>query len=707
MVDRVIKLEGRGLRGESYADTARRSGLFGILPTDDDETVIGKINADAAASADRAELAAEQATDLVLPENRFVAADLATARSDGEAATTAGTYFIAVGEAEGEAEVRLRTAGGSDLIYTEITKSGLASPDPGKGAALIGVSPNETAADVFAQEVRITTFGAKFDVADHGNIANATDDTDAWEAALDYLELVGGGTLDLPPGASKITRQITIPNVPIRISGSGRRKVYPGLFAAGTPCPSTVVPVHTGRCAFRFLATANGHGGFCAENFNVATLETGDMPTTAFGWETQGGFLYGFTFWRVGVHGFTSAFDTFANGGSERAVGNVVIENCTINRNKWIARSLDGTQFNSFRFRYNEAGQNGYLPGDGGISISGHNVSINENILESNRDAIYLYGTYNAVEVKGNYFENNVGTACVHVSNAVNYDIGPNNYGMGLPFAGPSDDPETGPYLAHKVYLFRCHLGDCIDPYWAAGVNKMSPPLLGRHVRNNLNTNATDFQLLRADRLDGGNYAVAPVSTAGTQQASSGAREINPQTGNPMPVVAYTTSGNGSVAGSVSLSGASGQWVGFSWLVRRMTAAGAAVDPFITLLPDNDFGRRVDLPVNNFRHCWQAGEWALISGAFRLDDAQASINYLIYPYGINPTVGWVARMLRPYFYVMDDVNHAVPFIDNMFVERVSAAPTTGTWQTGDILRNSAGGFWKCTAGGTPGTWAAI
>lgn len=138
MVDRVIKLEGRGMRGDSYADVARRSGLFGILPTDDDETVIGKINADAAASADRAELAAEQATDLVLPENRFVAADLATARSDGEAGTVDGTYFIAVGRAEGEAEVRLRTAGGSDLIYTEITKTALASTDPGKGAGLVG-----------------------------------------------------------------------------------------------------------------------------------------------------------------------------------------------------------------------------------------------------------------------------------------------------------------------------------------------------------------------------------------------------------------------------------------------------------------------------------------------------------------------------------------------------------------------------------------
>ncbi|MFE2324607.1 hypothetical protein ACFXD5_11930 [Streptomyces sp. NPDC059385] len=34
----------------------------------------------------------------------------------------------------------------------------------------------------------------------------------------------------------------------------------------------------------------------------------------------------------------------------------------------------------------------------------------------------------------------------------------------------------------------------------------------------------------------------------------------------------------------------------------------------------------------------------------------------------------------------------------------TGAPTSGTWATGDTVQDSAGAFWLCTAGGTPGTW---
>jgi hypothetical protein len=35
----------------------------------------------------------------------------------------------------------------------------------------------------------------------------------------------------------------------------------------------------------------------------------------------------------------------------------------------------------------------------------------------------------------------------------------------------------------------------------------------------------------------------------------------------------------------------------------------------------------------------------------------------------------------------------------------TGAPTTGTWATGDVVLDSAGAVWLCTAGGSPGTWA--
>lgn len=35
----------------------------------------------------------------------------------------------------------------------------------------------------------------------------------------------------------------------------------------------------------------------------------------------------------------------------------------------------------------------------------------------------------------------------------------------------------------------------------------------------------------------------------------------------------------------------------------------------------------------------------------------------------------------------------------------AGAPTTGTWAAGDLVMDSAKVLWRCTAAGTPGTWA--
>lgn len=38
------------------------------------------------------------------------------------------------------------------------------------------------------------------------------------------------------------------------------------------------------------------------------------------------------------------------------------------------------------------------------------------------------------------------------------------------------------------------------------------------------------------------------------------------------------------------------------------------------------------------------------------------------------------------------------------VKATPGAPTTSAWVTGDVILDSAGSWWLCTAGGTPGTW---
>lgn len=74
-----------------------------------------------------AEMARDQAADLVLPQNIFVATTVAAAVAAGEAAVAQGTNFKAAGTSEGYVEVRSRTATGSDLLYTEITQAALSS----------------------------------------------------------------------------------------------------------------------------------------------------------------------------------------------------------------------------------------------------------------------------------------------------------------------------------------------------------------------------------------------------------------------------------------------------------------------------------------------------------------------------------------------------------------------------------------------------
>jgi hypothetical protein len=575
--------------------------------------------------------------------------------------------------------------------------------------------------DELRDTIKIKQYGAAFDVGDHANIADAADDTAAWVKALAHLVTIGGGTLVLPPGASKVTAQIDIPaGVPIRIIGSGCRGVYPGVYTAGTKVPSTVVPVHSGRSAFRFIGSAGGDGSFYASDWNIATLESGTYPDSGFGWETGGAFLYGFSFLRMGIYGFKNAgvgeaFVVYKTIGSENAVGQMLIQDCCIHRNNWIFKNLNSTQINGFKFLNNKAGQNGFTVGNGGILVSGHDVEILGNVMESNRDTIYVSGAYYDVTIRGNYFESNVGLACIRLNDTRGtYMVGPNNYGMALTFATAGQDPAATAVLGHKVVLGNTGTGLCIDPYFPAVTHKLTPPRLGRVAGNNLNTNLQNTYC-RVDSLEGQAFSASPSFLTQTQQGVTGVvREINPASTMPMPAQEYTTTGTGAVTGTTSgVTGSAGQWLVASWLLRRMSAAGEGVDPYITLLPDSDPARKVDIPINNYRFYWTGGEWSLITVAARLTATMTTLQYNLFPHNISPTAGWVSRFLRPLLYTVDDVNKVLPFINNKLAESGTAAPTTGAWLVGDKVWNSAPAVdgsnmiitgWVCTTAGTPGTW---
>lgn len=132
----TVRVNVTGARGESQADILRRTGLFGVLPTDDDATAIGKQNADATASADRAEDALAGTILASAAEGVFgsVAA--------GESATTDGEAFY-VAE-DGELKLYRNDAGAGVEIVDVATRAALASLSPGKGGEMVFVKKTGT-----------------------------------------------------------------------------------------------------------------------------------------------------------------------------------------------------------------------------------------------------------------------------------------------------------------------------------------------------------------------------------------------------------------------------------------------------------------------------------------------------------------------------------------------------------------------------------
>jgi hypothetical protein len=575
-----------------------------------------------------------------------------------------------------------------------------------QGSSLVGFlqagtgAAQRTAQDKLRENVSVKDFGAVGD--------GVADDTGAINLALSHLAAIGGGTLYFPQGTYKTTAEILINSGKIRLVGTGKRGVYPGLFVPGPNTPSTIMPVHSGRNAIRFFsATINAVTAFTAEGINLATLETGNMPVAAFGWELTGTGMFqrDFTFDKCGIHGFTSAFDIYGAGGMIE-MGLLKVRNCNINRNTWIARTLNGNQWNGFVFRENEAGQNGYSLGQGGIAIAAHACAIEDNCMEGMRDPVKITGSYRGVRVVGNYFEANVGLACIQLDGVKGpFSVGPNTY-LAL------DDS----FLGQKVILKDCGIGFCVDPYWSHGVNKTNIPLLGADNVNGdnvLNSSVSDsitYGYLRADKAEGATFTREPqYSTIATQRVTVSEREISPQSGLPMPVQQYTTSGSGAVVLTYTISGLAAQWVVVSWLMKQQPGSNTQ-DPYIALNVNgsNAAGSR-DYPLNQWVNYWRAGEWALITCAIRLGTSMTSLGVTLFPHGVNPPAGLVSRFLRPVVYTVDDINKAVPYIDEWIARSTVGDPTAGTWKQGDIVFNAAPtaggqGEFLCTAAGTPGSW---
>lgn len=535
-----------------------------------------------------------------------------------------------------------------------------------------------------------------------------TDDTAAIQAAANYFATVGG-EWRFPQGVYKTTAPIVINgSKPQRILACGKRGVYPGPFNPASPTDLAVImPVHSARAAISFTGSKVGDGTIEMRGIALAANESGPVPVAGFGWDTAKEFFRDFCFIDCSVHGFTSAFDLYKTGGTNIEMGLLKVIRCNVNRNVWIARTLNETQWNGFSFKDNEAGQNGYLPNQGGIAVQAHDVEITGNVMEGMRDPVRLFGSMRGVVLHSNYWEAVVGRAAVHLENIRGtYEIGPNAF-LAV---------DTGA-LAHPVLLTNCGAGRSAMPYRADGVHKTMPFIPGNaaaqadNVDNPMTGSETDGWL-RCDSLDAGlQFAREPeFGTIARQRVTIAAREVNPINGTVMPVEQYTTAGTGSIGLTYALTGASGDWVVVSWLMKRQPDSGVATDPYISMnVNGNGAAGSRDYVVYNFSDWWRSGEWCVITAAVRLGTAMTSLSLSLFPFGTSTAAGRTARYLRPVVYTCDTPNKIIPYVDPFIAGSAPFSPTVGTWQQGDRILNSAPtaagqGAYVCVAGGTPGSW---
>lgn len=668
-----------------------------ILDARDKEYVVVAAGADLIATYVQQAILAGQTAQEVL--DAILAAGLSEgvfpSLAAGESGTAAGQYFW-VGDAGmvvlyrndagvGTEIAELATAAG---LATKVDAAALGGPE---GADEVGYAYASLAPFIQTRKALEALRDLGASVRDTGAVGDGVaDDSEALEEITAYFGATGG-LWRLPRGQWRTTRKILIDcTKPQLILGSGVRKVYPGPYDVGDDLGVGVIIADHADNAFQFVSAATGDGNVTLRDLAVTTLNNGttddpaDFPKAAFSWDTNDYFARNFRFEGCSIHAFETAFLTYKSGGVNIEVGLFAAENCTINRNLWIARTENATQWNGFNFIGNEAGQNGYLASQGGIDVQAHSANICRNSIEGTRDPIHIYGSMRGVVVEGNYLEAVVGGAAIHLEGVRGqYDIRGNSY-LAIDYGA----------LGQNVLLTNCGAGQVLGPYWPDGVYKTPPPVLGNSAGqgdNIVNPSGTDG-FLRMDAVDGAGYLREPGYSAITKQrVATAGRELSPWNGRPMPVEEYISANPGAISLNYTLGGNSGEWVVLSWLFRRTPGAGSPADPYISMSVNGigAAGSR-DYIAYNFGENWRDGEWCLLTCAAKLGVTMTTLGVSLYPYGANPGPGRGVRYLRPVVYTVDDPNKIIPYIDDWTARSVTAAgvPNVPGFIPGDMLFNA-------------------
>jgi hypothetical protein len=509
------------------------------------------------------------------------------------------------------------------------------------------------------------------------------DDTDAFQAALDYLAEVSpdvGGTIGPWLGTARITSRLVVKARNTKIVGTGARNCQ-HLAAVtdnlGSGVHSTIYcdGVDAG---FALAVGTSPLNGFEAEG--VTLVGNSGKPTAAFLWNGAPGdaFMRDYKFTSCSITRFANAFLLTRESGGQATIAAVRILNCNITYCDYIASSpANDTFFGLFLFQGNDCGQSST---GGGIDISSHAISIKDNILEGLNNPIKVRNSLQSLCIQNNYFEANTGTACIEVLSSWGaIDIGPNVYGTVT--------------TDHKVLVRFTGNGRCLDPYWPSPAFRMPYPEPGRtDDRLTLNNNA-DRGIAFADVMRP-QYTIKPAVTSGPVKLVAGVDGSAPSPipgnnqrfgGGNMPVMIYTTATTGLLSNTRTLSATAGQWVVANFLFRRMDSS--ALYPYATLRINGDattaLGSRT-FSMDAWSRFFRDKEFCLMTVATKCLTTMTSIESYFYPYGISPPSGLVCQHQRPTYYVVDNVNDIRPYQSGMF-QVFDSAPTAGTWEAGDTV----------------------
>ncbi|WP_299071324.1 hypothetical protein [uncultured Paraglaciecola sp.] len=482
-----------------------------------------------------------------------------------------------------------------------------------------------------------------FNVCRYGAVGdNVADDTAPVQAAA------ARGGIFVPHGKIiRLTSVITPTRTTFTISGTGRRTIR-DFFTAGNGLDDFddhgIIHVDHAGDGF-YLTTLNELSGFYCHDVTIVKNNTFIGNAFTFMNENLSYFNRDYTFNRVSVAGFRHCWyaDMSTDVGTTDQHGVFKAFDCNIRSNAWIHNYGNGARWNGFTFIHCDAGNNGYSTGNGGIRVYAQVADISNNVLEGQRDAVYVFGATRHARVEGNYFEANVGQACVQFETCRGSVICNNAYFV----VGGVDD---------TVVMRSCQRIQTSQPYTSIGNTGCNPtdafPCLGPVD--------DDFKYTSAMSWFGHvlpQYAKKPAGVGASYRIDGTDREISPFDNAKLTrAVTHTTSGAGIAPYSrAGLAGAAGQWLCATWAFKKDDS-----DVSHAVLRANNAGIS-ESSILSYR--LPESEWIIgfMAGPLTQTLTTAELNF--WPQGINPAAGMTCRIIPPTFYIVDTVNDVEPWMN--------------------------------------------